>query len=113
METKKTEKEEKADFIRKISEVFEKHCTDKYDLESVLNSITSFNDYMYEMSSYRHGITIDVHYMKRAIEKDCKDLLVRFGDMSDSFIEGMIISNQCNHGMDLLSEMKDDLQLIP
>lgn len=117
MEKEKTSAEQKSEYIQKFSAALTKHCKDAHDVERVIIAITSFNEFMDGISSWRHNIVSDIHFMRKIINENSqrfgKDIICSFETVADDFVMGMILSNQCCYGMDLISEMDDDLQEIP
>jgi hypothetical protein len=103
----------KSEIIEALATVLDKHCKNEDEVSAVLTCITEFNNYMSEMSGHRAGITTDVRAMQKAINEQGRgDLVDRFNTMTDSFTEGMLISNQNSEGMKLIYQMQDEIQGI-
>jgi hypothetical protein len=103
----------KSEIIEALATVLDKHCKNEDEVSAVLGCIIESVEFMTIMGSHRKGITHESRAMKQALlDRGRNDLINRFDDMSDSYIEGTLIAGSNTEGLLLLNAMQEEINAI-
>lgn len=107
---KEEDRKRKTEMIKSFADTLEKHCTDSYEMECVINSMTALSEYMSEQNQFSHAIVYDFRELENLVEKHGdKRLLSMMRGLSNNSFRAMILAGQCTRGIQLIYQMEDDI----
>lgn len=111
MKTEKSNANAKAEIIQKFAETLDKHCSSEQDVQTVIYSMLAMQQHMEKLLESR---VTEVGYWIRSmreevVKKDYRDNVRVFDCMTDGFIDALDVISHHSKGLEIISNLHDDL----
>lgn len=110
--TEKSESEKRALIIKAFADPLDKHCSSEQDVIDVIYSMLAMQQHLNKLLEYRvPNVGFWIRSMRKdVVNKNLTENVQVFDAMSDGFLDALDVISHYSKGLELISNLQDDLE---